>query len=251
MTKFFKNSINKLVRKFSPSLTERQFYSGILSKHLLYYNELNSLEKERFVDRVILFKKNKKFICIGLDEKPEMSVLISAAAIQLSFGLPHFRMKFFSRIYITADAYTYGFSNQPWEGHVNSHGIYISWKHFLQGYYNNTDNSNTGLHEMAHAMQRCYVIEEPERHPHFSRHFALLRFIIGGALLQEEFQVSGLFSNQGIKSYEECWAECIELFFENPIPLQKKYPELYSSISKLLNQDPINKINIIDTFLAG
>jgi hypothetical protein len=37
-------------------------------------------------------------------------------------------------------------------GHVAPEGIYLSWKHFLFGYSDNSDNINVAVHEMSHAL---------------------------------------------------------------------------------------------------
>ncbi|MEJ0105339.1 MAG: hypothetical protein WDO19_23500 [Bacteroidota bacterium] len=62
-----------------------------------------------------------------------MPVLISAAAVQLTYGLRNYLLPFFKDIYITADAYSTKAANDLYIGHVSPDGIYLSWKHFLKG----------------------------------------------------------------------------------------------------------------------
>ena len=110
---------------------ELENYAQIIGKHFDYFNELSTPQKQRFLRRVHSFKSRKSFHYIGLQPLPEIPVLVSAAAVQITFGLRKYKMSFFENIYIMSDEYIYGLSQQPWIGHVNRKGIFISWKHFL------------------------------------------------------------------------------------------------------------------------
>ena len=61
-------------------------------------------------------------------------------------------MQHFKNIYILADAYRMDNDEELYIGHVAPEGIYLSWKHFLFGYSDNTDNINVAVHEMSHAL---------------------------------------------------------------------------------------------------
>ncbi|MBC7829306.1 MAG: zinc-dependent peptidase [Chitinophagaceae bacterium] len=156
-----------LVRK------ELEWYSGLISQHFEYFNELSTPHKQRFLRRVHSFKRGKEFHYVELEISPQIPVLVSTAAVQITVGLRKYKMSFFNDIYIMADAYTYGFSQHPWIGHVNRKGIFISWKHFLQRYSDNTDMNNVGLHEMAHALVYANFRED------FMRNSILLSILKG------------------------------------------------------------------------
>src|SRR5882672_4861030 len=89
-----------------PFPKEAEGYAAIISQYIPYFNRLSEQEKQRFIKRVYYFKFSKQFHFVGLEEKPEMSILISAAAIQLTFGLPKYKLSYFRDIYVVADAYT-------------------------------------------------------------------------------------------------------------------------------------------------
>ena len=98
-------------------------YQDVISKQFVYFTELTTLEKERFLERVYHFRKSKKFHYTGLDTNPEIEILISACAVQITFGLRKYRMPFFTDIFVMADQYHFGFNQQDWVGHVNRTGI--------------------------------------------------------------------------------------------------------------------------------
>ena len=65
------------------------------------------------------------------------------------------------------------------------------------------------------------------------------------ALEQETQQGKDLYSDYGLRNFQEFWAKSIEIFFENPVALQMKYPELFDTIKNILNQNTIalNKLS--------
>src|SRR5688572_2087494 len=69
-----------------------RIYEKIISQYFQYFNELDITDKQRFLLRVYHFKKGKKFHYIGLEPAIEIPILISAAAVQITFGLRKYRM---------------------------------------------------------------------------------------------------------------------------------------------------------------
>jgi len=217
-------------------------YDDIISKHIGYFTELTSLEKERFLERTFHFRQSKNFHYTGLEASDEIEILISACAVQITFGLRKYKMPFFEDIYVLADQYHLGLNQQDWIGHVTRSGIYLSWKHFLLGYSSNNDRYNVGLHEMAHALEYVNFLGFFGRTPDFRDEFMLYK---RQAELTFPNDQNDLFSEQGKSNYHEAWAEGVEIFFENPADLNQYYPNLYKLIKQLLNQDPLNKIKIL------
>jgi hypothetical protein len=118
---------------------ELKKYDTIIRNQVVYFTELASSEKERFLERVYHFKRSKTFHYTRLEPSQEVEILISACAVQITFGLRKYKMPFFKDIYVLADQYHLGINQQDWVGHVNRQGIYLSWKHFLLGYSSNND----------------------------------------------------------------------------------------------------------------
>ena len=135
-------------------------YSLIISRVLPYFNQLNESNKQKFLKRVYNFRKSKSFHFHGLDPQEEIMILLSAASIQISFGLKNYLLPFFKEIYILSDAYQALEAKELYIGHVSPTGIYISWKHFVQGFADYSDGVNVALHEMAHALYHENFIKE-------------------------------------------------------------------------------------------
>ena len=220
-------------------------YESFIAPHFTYFNELDAPGKARFLQRVYNFKKKKTFHYQRVLAEPRMPVLISACAVQITFGLRKYRMPFFSDIYIMPDQYTYGMNSQQWIGHVNRSGIYLSWKHFMQGYSVQGDRFNVGLHEMAHALEYVNFLGTVGRDRNFASGFVEYKKK-AELLLPTIRQTCKLYTEQASHNYHECWAESVELFFENPVEFSEHYPEIYALIKGLLNQDPVNKIKMVE-----
>src|SRR4030095_16470035 len=139
---FFKKlSVNKGPDPFNSSFREEAIpvefsnsYFRIISQVLPYFNQLNESNKQKFLNRVYNFRKSKSFQFHGLEAQEEIMILVSAASIQLSFGLKNYMLPFFREVYILSDAYQALEAKELYIGHVSPTGIYISWKHFVQGF---------------------------------------------------------------------------------------------------------------------
>lgn len=213
------------------------YYTAILSKSFPYFNKLPAQYKEEFVRRIHHFRKSKNFHFIEMPGKEDVSVLVSAAAVQLTFGLPEYLFGFFDDIYIISGAYTYGENTTPWAGHVNGKGIHVAWDHVLQGYASDSDGYNVGLHEMAHALEYEFAYGDYRNDQLQAGRFVAVRRLIDEYVLRQSFHPAALFSPHGLTNYHECWAESVEFFFEKPAKLKAHYPDLYEGICRLLRQD--------------
>lgn len=219
--------------------SRRDSFDTILSRFNPYYRSLSAPARERFLRRVLLFMEAKKFEYIDIEPEETMPLLISAAAVQLTFGLEHFLLDYFRNIYILKDKYRFGKYNMPFEGHVSEEGIYLSWAHFIREFTDYSDGQNVGLHEMAHAL--TYVNFTVRNGRDNSFHDRFVEFSAVGRPIFERMQAgeTTLLDPYAATNYQEFWAVCIETFFERPTLFKKGLPELYSSLCVLLNQDPL------------
>ena len=82
-----------------------------------------------------------------------MIALLSATAIQVTFGFPRVYLSHFDKIYMFNDAYQSASGNYHYD-EVNHQGsIILSWNNFVSGLSKVDDGLNLGLHEMAHALK--------------------------------------------------------------------------------------------------
>ncbi|MBC7867274.1 MAG: zinc-dependent peptidase [Gloeobacteraceae cyanobacterium ES-bin-316] len=216
----------------------KQEYQQILSKHSSYFRSLTEADKEKFISRCRKFISKKIFFIHSTNSFKEMPVLVTASAIQLSFGLDKYLYPHFKYIHIYPEEFI---RIQPvlcfLQGNVTGHSIRLSWKHFLKGIENNTDGQDVGLHEMAHALYYQTFVTERHVDKDFRDFFDDFNDDGNKVYEVEQALEAGLYSKYAMLNFQEFWAESVEIFFEKPFLLREKYPDLFDAMKSILNQD--------------
>jgi MtfA peptidase len=98
----------------------------------------------------LLFKEFKGMY--GLKLTTEMIILISSAAIQITYRLREISISRVSSIHVFEKEFRLG-GDQLYQGATISGQILcVSWNNILRGFSNPKDNFNLALHEMTHAL---------------------------------------------------------------------------------------------------
>ncbi|MEP3388495.1 MAG: zinc-dependent peptidase [Reichenbachiella sp.] len=217
----------------------------ILKKHFPYYSQLSPNRRKRFEQKIQYFIHVKEFIPRQIPVvTEEMKVLISACAVQLTFGYPKVFLSHFKRILVYPDNYYSTINKTYHKGEVNPRlrAIVLSWKAFVEGYFNPKDGRNLGLHEMAHALRLENLILNAE-----------YKFFDGAVLQQWQQQAdmemksiaagkSRMFRDYAGTDPDEFFSVAVENFFERPKKFKSLMPNLYAILVLLLKQDPLNPI---------
>ena len=214
-------------------------YSFVVGSVFTYFNELSEKDKLRFVARVHRFRNSKKFHFIGLEKQEDIAILVSASAVQVTFGLENYQLTHFKDIYVLADAYHMDNDDELYIGHVAPEGIYLSWKHFLYGYAHRHDNINVAVHEMAHALLYNNFFAPYGVDSHFRLNYEKFSSSTGPILANVITKRQSYLRNYAFSNLHEFWAVSVEAFFENPKGLKENMGELYEALCRVLNQDPL------------
>ncbi|MGL1885719.1 MAG: zinc-dependent peptidase [Reichenbachiella sp.] len=220
----------------------RRQRKAILKKHFPYYNQLNEQQKKKFEHKVQYFIRIKHFIPRQIAEvTEEMKVLISACAVQLTFGYPKVVLSHFKRILVYPTNYYSTINQQYHKGEVNPRvrAIVLSWDNFVNGYLNQTDGRNLGLHEMAHALHLEDRINNSEYD--FIDKQAMSQW---NQLAKEEITRinqgnSSMFRDYAATNLSEFFSVAVENFFERPAEFKNQMPQLYANLTVVLRQDPL------------
>jgi MtfA peptidase len=229
------------------TVSEESFnnYSFVIGSLFTYFNDLPIDLKRQFVSRVIQFRNSKKFHFIGLENNDDTAVLVSSSAVQVTFGLKNYLLSHFNDIYVLADAYHMDDDEELYIGHVAPEGIYLSWKHFLHGYANKTDNINVAVHEMAHALLYNNFFAQYGIDSHFRLNYEKFSNSTGPILADVIANRRSYLRSYAFSNLHEFWAVSVEAFFENPAGLKANMPDLYNAICRVLNQDPLTHHKIL------
>ncbi|MDQ3190738.1 MAG: zinc-dependent peptidase [Bacteroidota bacterium] len=216
-------------------------YHEILSKYFQYYALLSFKGKVKFVGRLTEFIESKQFV--GMEKlvvTDEMRVLISASAIQLTFGLDKFKMDYFITVKIYPRYFYSKLLHAELKGGVSEAGVLmLSWEDFLKGYRYPYDNYNLGLHEMAHVL-KINVVKGEDFDKEFSYYLDEWLNISKIEFSRLQGKKHSVLREYGGTNKHEFFAVCVEHFFENPLSFKEKLPDIYNHLCFLLNQDPMN-----------
>lgn len=231
-----------LYRQQKSYTAQKEFYREVISLRIPYFHRLDEEQQDKFLFRTYLFHKSKRFHYVGVQPKPEMPVLISAVAAQLTLGLEKFTLNYFRNIYVLEHDYHYGDYSLPFVGHVDGSGIYLSWDSFLAGLRFNPDSNHVGLHEMAHALAYVNFVTKTEEDKRFIKEFRNFSKVARPVFQEMQRGRKTLLGDYAATNYHEFWAVSVEMFFENPVRFKHELPEVYAAMAVLLNQDPIEQI---------
>jgi MtfA peptidase len=217
-------------------------YRKILESKFPYYKKLCTKDKKKFEKRVQYFISTKQFIPRNMKEvTPEMKCLISATAIQLTFGFPGLNLASFKKIIIYPDSYYSMIKRTYHKGEVNpSAGIIVlSWKNFEENHMDTHSQKNLGLHEMAHALrlENRLLNEEYD----FFDESILNQW---DKLSKHEVEKiregnDSFFRDYAGTNSDEFFAVAVENFFERSEEFASFLPEMYQTLVELLHQDPL------------
>ncbi len=216
-------------------------YRVILEEYFTYYLKLSPENKLLFEKRMRQFIDMKEFVVRSktMNLTDEMIVLISASAIQLTFGFPGIYFSHFQRILIYPDNYYSLITQKYHQGEVNRAGIIVlSWKNFLMGYTDHTDGRNLALHEMAHALLLEDKIVNGE-YEFLSRKHLREWDLLAAMEIERIKNGQSMFRAYGATNRFEFFSVAIEVYFEQPHALKEYSAQLYRALSNLLNQDII------------
>ena len=232
------------------ALQEIQFDQW-LSRYNPYYNALPAEHKKRFLHRVQQFMLTKEFRFHSMVGEEYIPVLVSAAAVQLTFGLRNYRMDYFDVIHIMRKEYVLNITQETYYGHVSKNGIHVSWKKFMEGYDDYKDCVNLGLHEMAHALQYDAYLGFEDHHDRYFKERLNDYAPEGRPVFRAMRQgLNYVMDEYALENFDEFWAVSVEMFFENPVSFREKLPNLYQEMCELLNQDPAEPGKLLNSELA-
>lgn len=211
-----------------------------LNQHFYYYRNLSTSEQQRFTKRVYTFEK--KIIICDSNKKPtskQYNYLISATAVQLTFGLSKITFNHFTHIILHPTPYLYHANKPLFVGHVIHNTIHLSMPNYIHGISNLTDNDNVGLHEMAHALViDCTKALHYKHNRNFLKAYKLFKDEVKNVFTKHQLANFQLLGEYAATNFSEFWAVSVEVFFEQPKAMQQQLPILYLAIAKLLKQQP-------------
>jgi Mlc titration factor MtfA (ptsG expression regulator) len=214
---------------------------NLLKQKNSYFRNLSSDGQQRFLTRVLDFMENKKFVGReGLVVTDEIRLLISASAVQLTFGFREYSIAHLHTINVFPRVFYSRLYETSFKGLTTTGGVIsLSWDDFREGYADETDKMNLGLHELAHALNVDWD-QANGYDSHLFTQYEKWKVVAKRELEELKAEGKGFLRKYASINLNEFFAVCIEHFFEAPADFRKQLPELYAQTVFMLNQDPEN-----------
>lgn len=215
---------------------------SFLEKYFSFYTRLNAKHKKEFLEKLEMILSSKKFIPKGGLElvTSEMEVLISATMAMVTFGWKRLRLAHFHTILVYPHTY-FSTSNKTYHrGEVNPRFglIVVSWRCFVEGFLNENDGINLGIHEIAHALKLANQIDSDGEREFDKKALLEYRSLIPNEIQEIHSGNNSFFRTSAGLNEHEFFAVALESFFERPLEFFEKKQELYLLLVRLLMQDP-------------
>jgi Mlc titration factor MtfA (ptsG expression regulator) len=239
-------------------------WSAILARNVPIYERLPEVDRGELRGLIQVFLAEKVFEgCAGLEVTDEIKVTIAAQACLLLLRRETDIYPRLITILVYPSAYVssmpqhgpHGLVTEGPQGRLGeawtSGVVVLSWDDVKQGAADVRDGQNVVFHEFAHQLdQEDGASDGAPILPARNQYSAWAR------VLGEEYEELRKVAETGKKSVldtygasepAEFFAVATEAFFEKPIQLKKKHPELYEELKMYYHQDPEADFGVVQT----
>lgn len=239
MTRRVRRRKRLVSRPFPPDWEE------ILMSRLPFYRELPGPERERFRRETLIFLGEKKITGIETELDDVTRLLTAASAIIPVFGLPDWEYDRLSEVLIYPsrfnDEYEFVNRKQAYLGMViaPSSTVILAKPALLEGFRSRRDELNTGIHEFLHKVDSedgaldgvPSLLLDAETAPEWTR-------LVRRELERIERGRSDI-DPYALEDETEFFPVAGEYFFEAPLKMSRRHPELYALLVKMFRRDPL------------
>lgn len=216
----------------------------ILQEHVLFYQKLNESEKDRFARRVNRFLLKVKVTGVNTTVEDLDRVLIGASAVIPIFRFPDWEYTNIKEILLYPDSFDNEFRQEG--AHRNTLGMVgtgalnslmlLSQHALREGFSNKTDKNNTAIHEFVHLIDK--TDGDTDGIPALLlQHQCTIPWI---NLMHKNIQAiqkgKSDINPYGATNNAEFFAVASEYFFERPMLLKTKHPQLYEMLNNMFHQ---------------
>ena len=203
-----------------------------------FYKKLSKKQKQFYEHRIARFVKDKEFIGrdgVVIDDRKK--VLISATAMMLTFGMRNYIIPLIEKIIIYPEDFYSVMNDNYHKGEFNPmlKAIVLSWKDFEDGFANQTDNLNLGIHEFTHAIHFNSLDNQNGESLIFLDGFEELEKLLIRDDVKTRFSNSDFFRDYAFTNKFEFIAVILENFIESPDEFKQTFPLVYKKIRQMLN----------------
>ena len=217
-----------------------------LNQFVTFFVALDDQGKERFRNLVKIFLDEVAITGIRTEVDEVTRVLVAASAVIPIFGFDDWEYSGLGEVLIYPDSFNENYESEDAPGRhtlgmigVNhlSGVMILSKPSLIEGFRNDNDKRNVGIHEFAHLVDKAdgAVDGIPAGIPHqtFDPWVSWV-----GKELRGDGNSQGHIDDYAFTNEAEYFAVLSEYFFEKPETLKQKNPNLYEMLEKMYRQNP-------------
>lgn len=231
-----KNKTNKVIVKDIP-----KHWDELLLKNVLFYKKLSTKDQLYFKQRIQSFLTYVKIVAVDFELEELDTLLVASSAVIPVFGFDNWNYPNIKTVLIYPDYFNHNLEfnhkskNRNIGGMVGNgrleNKMILSRRALHHGFSNKTDKGNTGIHEFVHLLDKLdgKIDGVPK---------ALLdnkNLMIWLDLVYEKMEAINNdrsdIRDYGGTSEIEFFTVASEYFFERPMLLKRKHPDLYNMLS--------------------
>lgn len=217
-------------------LDEKQQF--LLRQHSGFYLKLTPKRKRYFEHRMVKFLERYEFV--GRQDfviTDEVRIRVASTFVMMTFGMRKYLVTVFDKIILYPDVYESVSTGEMHKGEFNPayKAVVFSWADFVSGHSDSDDNINLGIHEFSHVLHY-----HGQKSPDVSAKIFLASFTqmmkeISHPNNKKALVEAGYFREYAYENAFEFLAVVIEHYFETPDEFQRRFPQLYNNVSRMLN----------------
>lgn len=225
-------------------------WRAILEEKVPAYRRLDGPARARFEDKLKVFALTKHFIPAGgmvIDDR--VKVLVSAAAARLTLNLPDEHFARLTEIVVYPSHYKHpgGDDGQVIFGEAHHFGtMVLSYDAVTSGITNEGDGHDTTLHELAHVLDAADGAFDGTPILAVTGYAPWARIMSRAFLKLRDGKGKNVIRGYGATNEAEFFAVATETFFEKPVQLRKRQPELYQVLCEYYKTDPAEELSAAD-----
>ena len=233
-------------------------WTDFIEQHLSSWALLSADEQQTMRERVRFFIAERYWEgCAGLTVTDEMRVAIAANASLLVLARPEDEYDNVTTILVYPSGYfapdqppsvlggtrLIAASPQAVLGQAHQNGpVILSWRHARFGTAHAGDGENVVLHEFAHKLDMLAGGVDGTPRMESREQAAEWATVMQRSLEELRAEIAAgvptLIRRYGATNPAEFFAVTTELFFELPLPLRERHPDLYRVLRRYYRQDP-------------
>ena len=222
-------------------------YRKILEDHVLFYRNLDESNKAVFEKRMLQFLKQVTITGVGTKVDIEDRVFVAASAIIPIFAFSNWEYNNLNEVLLYPNAFDQDFTRDTVVernilGMVGSgamqHVMVLSRHSLKEGFYNEADKSNTGIHEFVHLIDKTDGDIDGVPENLLDKKYLLPWIDQMHSGIKEILANESDINPYGATNKAEFFAVVSEYFFQRPDMLQEKHPELFKLLQQLFRQRP-------------